>query len=1560
MEYAKKNRKKGLFSRKAQVEVITVMLILGITVAAVFIAYQFAAPQIERSKDISRIASMQKAFLEFDSKIREVRFEGEGAQRYIDINFDKGEIRVDQNDDTITFFMSAPGIESAPQENGMETYFSGRTINIRLQYGGEIEVFSKFTILNSGAHRIYIKNEGGNDVLLSLTPDIPITGETWTLQGYVYDNTEGADNDGTGDESQPSMDNAPQNGKILDATDDPPLANAEIIFFNQKLETVAIAKTNSQGRYAVKLPQSDGVSDLQLYMKVNLTSYVMKENDGASKVYSKTELYHKDFNRNLGTWHVNIPSGTNDFAAQYVDGFFNIPMYKLSKQDVFESVPIAVVMLDTPGVGLDVTQTDYDNLLFDVMDAFDSDAGSTYHCRYFVVYGGVNSPEGIGTGGGNWINYPDSVPAQNIEIYPIEWLLDPNAGKGPSDYGTYTMFNDIAAIDGNPDILNYKDFSLIVVATGATNDANLLPKLHTYKNDLSNFVSLGRLSFKGVDYSRGLVVFSQFSRVSNSDPDALTQFYPSGSSDIDAPDIYNVLIVPDGQEGYDTSLVGLHPPVYINSTRGGKMTFAANVRDSSEIIAVNAVVLNSTGATILGSTTLLDNGISPDRVAGDGTFSGEWNVPSTFSGTYRLKIEAIDEFGNLATKDQYLKPDNTYAYYQFLVTVDNTPPNPTAALSSSMGNLTTSYYTRLSSSIQDTYIDRITYETQRLYITGNNLPSEVNNYYSIVPLSEGIYNYSVITYDRADNYTLQSMIIDRDNTQPFINEYIPQGTTLDLQPWINVSYTDIQAGIAGAKLYYDGNPAPVATAPIDSLKVAYRPGVAQSNGTHSADVNISDKLGNVNWFSWQFNIGYEGPLISVTSPANPITFVNAANINVSGTSNATGGVYVNGNLAGGPPNFTWNLGLAPNSTNFVKIEADGAPVADPTNNSVVTRIVVEDSTLPSITAFNAATSSGVVKAGGRAYIDFNYNENYPAYYKITVTRGATILGETNTTINTQGNSFIKAGGAKRIVGPVDIYPTATNGLCDVTIEMIDLAGNRNSSTYNNALRIDIDGPVIQVNPPNNGSGFSTTAIQVSITDVNAGVFRDSLKMYILGESNSSGSSINLDVTKSVKLEKISDGYKMVYEPSWPFEDMTKVNITVEASDQAGNTQTSSTFYNIANNTLTIDNFKISSNRAAEGETVKVEFDVKQCVPNPPGTNNQYDAINEVTLTIGNLGKIVYVTDGVAGASRLVRSSTLSTLSGGPADVTVTYDGTSGGVCSGTVLYKYSFTGDKGITFTVPGYAGDLNNPIKVTAKNYLNIRKTYANDLYLITVKKRDTILDKTYGKYSWLPSLDGSDLSIGRVSEEPVGTRYQIYGEVHDVNRRIPVTFTVSGTSTVYNVSPVDSDKILWDRGYIVRNNAQKRFLLPTPANNFVDLVNYQNNIEKVSLENAINNVLPNEFALSVHGYFDTTNTIWTNSNFILKEKNFPKIYNSSGGRIISVPFTPGGPVLLIRDRRDTFNNLVSNVVVMTMDIDRYKNNRQAQGQNLHIGESYIDLARSLEENVIVWACGHELLIDS
>lgn len=1587
-------RRRGPVSKKAQVEVITVMLILGITVAAVFIAYQFAAPQIERSKDISRISSMQKAFLEIDKKIREVRFEGEGAQRYIDINFDKGNIRVDQGDDTILFYMSAPGIESAPQQTGTETYFSGRTINIRLQYGGEIEILSKFEVLNTGEHRIYIKNEGGNDVLLSTTPQIPITGETWTLQGFVYDNTEGGDNDGTSDERQPTKDNN-NNGNIFEASDDSTLSGAEVIFINQKQQIIAVTKTNSEGKYAVKLPKSDGANDLELYLVVNMTSYVMKENDGATTIYSKVDRYDKDFILTHGPWKVNINESTgkntNDFSSHLIDGYFCIPMYQLTKQDIFENVPIALVMLDTPGPSLDITQTDFDNLLFDTIDAFDNTPGSTYHCNYFVVFGSVSSPQGIGDGSGNWISYPGTT--QQVYIYPIEWLLDLNAQKGPTaaGYGADAKFKDIAAIDGNPDILNYKDFSLILVASGACNDiagspngvantpSGLLEKLHIYQNEMSNFMSLDRLKFKGVDYSRGLVVFGQFSEVDAVDPDQTprTKFYPSLTADKEPPSVINVFIAPDGQDGqvfpYST-----HPLAYFNNLTGGKIIIAANVKDANEILSVTAQIKR--GATEEGGLILQDNGLSPDRIAGDGTYTGEWSIPSDIftNNTPRIfdvSIVAIDEYGNSIVKSTYLDPDLWgNSLFQFILQRDNNIPIQVIPPSIYPSTSTISNYAFVNSTVVDSTIpksgiDRIMYGSIRLRYDG--VPSFFDNHTwrRYIELAEGNNTHSIITYDRAGNTLTQNFNILKDSTPPRI-------VSVPVPPPLEINYQDSGSGINSAVLY--ANASVKDTKWAGSSQLQYTGTFGQ--GTHSAVAYIKDNKGNIIVHPWQFDITNAGPNLNVVYPLNILTFTQNASISVNASTTAIGGIYYEGNTT--LPSVGNTYTLDNNSLNILNIRADGDPTANETNDTVITRWVIRDNTTPILNVNRPTASSPiVVKAGDIAPITFTYNEAYPAYYRITVYSGATIIGQTTTPINTTGSNSIVGSGNHQIIGVSNILSSAQNGLYNVNVTMVDLAGNSvivipPSPNTTNTIKIDNSGPLFSnTSPGNNAWGTPTQYIQVYITeDLNAaGVDRNSIRMYLLGESNSSGSAINVEVTADLNVTPYTDastsGYMVRYKPSWPFEDIERINVTVEASDKIGNQSSQSWFYNIWTYSPDIDNLSISvngikENRAKEGESVKIEFDVKQCVcpdyVSLPAQHQNFNAITEVTISVGKIGQIVYNADpNLSDPSRLEYNASRSNLGGVPASITVSHFANGGGVCSTCSspavqmeLYQYNFNGANAISFNVPGYAGDILNNISVTATNYGSWKRNNSETLYLITTKNKITQggVVSTYGKYSWLPKFEGTDLSIGRISKEPVGGKYQIYGKTNDAHRIVPVIY-IDGTG----IPRVDESDTSGDRIEIDHGKIPLIFL----RGYSLDLATRQNTIEKFSLENPIMNTLPNDFPLCVHGYFDTTDTLWTSNNFMLREKQFVRIYEKRGNVIINAPEADGGPILLIRERRDSFNNLLSGIVVTTADLDRYKNNRQAHGQNMHSGESYEDLARNLEENVIIWSCGHEILID-
>ncbi|KYC46029.1 MAG: hypothetical protein APG12_00304 [Candidatus Methanofastidiosum methylothiophilum] len=1559
-------RKRGPVSKKAQVEVITVMLILAITVAAVFAAYRFAGPQIERSRDVSRINSMQNALLELDKKIREVRFEGEGAQRYIDINFDKGSILTDQNNDTIIFFMDAPGIESAPQQMGMDTYFTGRAINVKLQYGGEIDIISRFEVLNAGQYRIYIKNEGANDVLLSLSPEIPVTGDTWTLQGYVYDNTEGQN------ETSPTM-------NTTGNTIDPPLANAEIVFINDKLETIAITRTNSQGRYAVRLPKSDWVNDLKLYIRVNLTSYVMKENEG--QIYTKTDLYKLNFAKNLGPWIVNmsefIAAPKNDFESYYdANNFFNIPMYKLTKQDIFESIPIALVMYNTEN---------FDNLLFDTMDAFDATSDSNYHCNYFVLYGSVDSPVGL-----NGINYPGTTI--NVQMYPIKWLLDPTERRSPSEYGTLDpRFAEIAAIDGNPDILNYRDFSLIIVGSGATNDPNLLPKLNSYRGDLTNFLALNRLSFKGVDYSRGLITFGQFSIDSASaepDPDNDNYYpHPSVLSDLDPPRILNPNIITDDQNSSGIQL----PSIWINGD-GGKIVFYSNITDVSSIIHAGVNIYREADGVLVGGKFLFDNGITPDRLAQDNTFSTEWPVPGEYlAGIYQVRFQSTDEQGNFIERSSFYT-NNPASIFRFEIKKDAVLPS-SSVITPIITSPTISPYTRIDYSASDALsgIDKSMYQTQVLQFVNNPIWTDPHNYYYYLPLSEGDYNYSFVTYDRAQNTLLTKIEILRDRAPPLILSKSPETQALNSTPVIFVNYDDLGAGILGSRLYLDGD----YKISSNTNSITHIPAADINDGTHTSTVYIEDTLGNFLVNNWSFYFNNPGPNLTISQPQTFLTFTNQSSINFIGSTPASSASWDVNSVAPAfslspNPSFSFNVNPLTVGLNIIRVKVDGEPTGSDQNDTYATRWVIYDNSNPNIT-INAPTSVNpqTVRAGGKAYITFTYTEKYPASYIIRLRDGSnTILETAPRVITTPNLNYVTGGGTHTIMDEIDIPSNVIDGnLYGIEIIMRDLAGNEGSSLQSNILRAKKTGPIFSNLSPGQNDIVSTTApITLDITDSYAGVDRNSIRMFIIGKSSSNASVINMEVTNNIKIDPLGlNDYRVSYTPIWPWENTYKIEVRVEASDKLGNrSQTSDWYYITRSLAPTIKNLSME-HRAQEGATVSMNFTIDQCK----------DKIKEVEISIGKIGKIRYAMQS-PGSLVLIRDESYEYLPGSG-----TINVNTSGVCAEGTQYVYSFNN---ITFTIPYYAGDTNNKIFITAINENNWESTY--DSYIITSKQRYNSPPNTYyyGKYSWLPTFQGSDLSIGRVSTEPIGESYKIYGELNDVHRNLPVIYTAWQNSRGPPGNPntittqqwsgalyIDKygNRIEWDHGDMPEG--EFFFGLDGQAATWprgrpfqgLDWLNDLNlnlnignkyNLQKSSLENPITFRLPNEFAMCTHGYFDIRDTGWTNNNIIFNLKTFDKIYEVKGdpneipvpsgpfrvtGGTIFVPQATGGPVLMVKERRNIFNNLESAIIVTTLDLDRYKNNRTSMGTNMHPNEVYVTDARKLQQNIIVYACGHEILID-
>ena len=96
-------------------------------------------------------------------------------------------------------------------------------------------------------------------------------------------------------------------------------------------------------------------------------------------------------------------------------------------------------------------------------------------------------------------------------------------------------------------------------------------------------------------------------------------------------------------------------------TKGEMVKFNANVESANELKHVRVFVKK--GETLVALIVLKDDGStkSGDAVAGDNTYSSNWEIPHSFSAQeeYAMVMEAVDERGNKyeTEVDEYVKKD---------------------------------------------------------------------------------------------------------------------------------------------------------------------------------------------------------------------------------------------------------------------------------------------------------------------------------------------------------------------------------------------------------------------------------------------------------------------------------------------------------------------------------------------------------------------------------------------------------------------------------------------------------------------------------------------------------------------------------------------------------------------------------------------------------------------------------------------------------------------------------------------------------------------------------------
>ena len=167
---------------------IASVLILIISITAVFFALQLGGPSTQRTKEILLMQEGKNTLVSIDNSVKNVLTEGEGSTRVLRFSISGGYYKVDNSTNSLIFSMESSGQIIAEGSSKLEDgiNFTGKVgmIYLNLTYDN-IQIVGKDEF-GRGYHTLTIRNNGYNIttqkqmVYISLTPPAPPTFITFT------------------------------------------------------------------------------------------------------------------------------------------------------------------------------------------------------------------------------------------------------------------------------------------------------------------------------------------------------------------------------------------------------------------------------------------------------------------------------------------------------------------------------------------------------------------------------------------------------------------------------------------------------------------------------------------------------------------------------------------------------------------------------------------------------------------------------------------------------------------------------------------------------------------------------------------------------------------------------------------------------------------------------------------------------------------------------------------------------------------------------------------------------------------------------------------------------------------------------------------------------------------------------------------------------------------------------------------------------------------------------------------------------------------------------------
>ena len=151
--------------------IVGAVLIIAITISAIFLAFNMGGPAVDRAKEVLVMQEGKSILLDIKNSVNSVLTEGNMSTRLLEFRIIDGNLKIDEDNDAVTFSMNTLaqiiGVGISKIEDGVNITGSTGLIQLNLTFDN-VDVICSLD-MGKGTLKLTIRNEGYDSILQKQT-----------------------------------------------------------------------------------------------------------------------------------------------------------------------------------------------------------------------------------------------------------------------------------------------------------------------------------------------------------------------------------------------------------------------------------------------------------------------------------------------------------------------------------------------------------------------------------------------------------------------------------------------------------------------------------------------------------------------------------------------------------------------------------------------------------------------------------------------------------------------------------------------------------------------------------------------------------------------------------------------------------------------------------------------------------------------------------------------------------------------------------------------------------------------------------------------------------------------------------------------------------------------------------------------------------------------------------------------------------------------------------------------------------------------------------------------